>query len=83
MMTICWDGHKFEYLQDQTTCNTKGCGEYPQFRPRRFAPGEREKLEEILKGAETKRLNNYDLGYDKGFMEGFEKGMLAEEARVK
>ena len=81
MITICWDGHRFEYLQDQVTCTE--CGEYPQFMDRRYAPGERERLHKILDDAGERHRNDYEGGYKRGFMEGFEKGILAEEARVE
>lgn len=81
MITICWEGHKFEYLQDQVECPE--CGETPQFMSKRFAPGDRERLKAISDQVKEDHKNDYDGGYKKGFMDGFEKGILAEEARVE
>lgn len=80
MITICWDGHKFEYLQDQVECPQ--CGERPQFDERRFAPGEREKLQKISDEAKERNKQDFGAGYKRGYMEGFEKGILAEEERA-
>ena len=79
MITICWDGHRFEYLQDQIQCPE--CGEYPQFMERKYKPGERERLQKIVEERREEQKNDYDGGYKRGFMEGFEKGILAEEKR--
>ncbi len=82
MITICHNGHKFEYLQDETTCREKGCGESSQHMPRRFGPGEREALDkQIEAGIETQRLYQPKLNYSRGYADGFAAGILAEDKR--
>ena len=84
MLTICWEGHRFEYLQDQTVCNEPGCGETSQHRPRRFGTGERETLNEKIKAAQSVMNEGQKTAiYSRGYAEGFEAGILAEEKRIK
>ena len=80
METICWNGHPFEYLQDQTTCGE--CGEYGQHGDvRRFAPGEAEEIAQRLEAVQAKY--QVDFAYKRGYSKGFEAGILAERARKK
>ncbi len=82
MITICHNGHRFEYLQDETTCREKKCGETSQHRPKRFGPGEREVLNRTIEAAmETQRLNQPKVEYERGYANGFEAGILAEDKR--
>ncbi len=83
MITICHNGHRFEYLQDEINCKEKGCGETSQHMPRRFGPGERELYDKQVEAAmETQRRIQPQLSYNKGYADGFEAGILAEEKRV-
>ena len=78
MRTICWNGHEFEYLQDQTTCPI--CGEYGQHdRRRRFAPGEKEEIDKRLREAQERNLVDPQYNYDKGYREG--SGARVEASR--
>ena len=80
MMTICWNGHKFEYLQDQVICDQ--CGEYGQHSGvRRFAPGEKEAINNMLKEAQERHLP--EVRYRQGYQDGFIAGVAAEELRNK
>ncbi len=84
MMTICWEGHRFEYLQDQTTCNEPGCGETSQHMPRRFGPGEKEAMKARYEdNRPIRHAAEVRASYSRGYGDGFEAGILAEEKRVK
>ena len=75
-ITICWNGPRFEYLQDQTTCPT--CGETGQQQPRRFNPGEREALLNRMKPSDDFKQGE-ERGYSKGYQQGFFAGVVAKE----
>ena len=81
MFTICWNNHEFEYLIDQTTCPSTGCGEFSQhLGVKRYTTREKEAIAKMVQ--ETKeRFPEYS--YQRGFQEGFEKGIQAEQVRVK
>ena len=84
MQTICHNGHRFEYLQDETTCKEKRCGETSQHMPRRFGPGEREEIEARLKAPNPIRDERQrQATYSHGYSDGFEAGILAKERSLE
>jgi len=79
MITICWNNHQFEDLQDQTSCPR--CGEFGQHSYIRRFPSlqAQQQFNKSVKEIQQINLDSPQYNYDRGYRDGFEAGVIAQK----